>query len=59
MDKQLLVMLACPLCQGKLIQKGQELICCFDRLAYPIRDGIPVMIEQESRTLTMEEKEAL
>ncbi|MDF1677203.1 MAG: Trm112 family protein [Legionellaceae bacterium] len=59
MDKKLLVMLACPLCQGKLLQKQEELICGFDRLAYPIRDGIPVMLEQEARALTLEEKEAL
>ncbi|MCH9756492.1 MAG: Trm112 family protein [Gammaproteobacteria bacterium] len=59
MDKKLLVMLACPLCQGELLQKQAELVCCFDRLAYPIRDGIPVMLEQEARALTLEEKEAL
>ncbi|MDX2345844.1 MAG: Trm112 family protein [Legionella sp.] len=59
MDKKLLTMLACPLCQGKLLHKQSELICCFDRLAYPIRDGIPVMIEQEARILTLKEKEAL
>ncbi len=59
MDKKLLIMLACPLCQGELLQKHQELICCFDRLAYPIRDGIPVMMEAEARTLTLEEKESL
>ncbi len=58
-DKKLLVMLACPLCQGELVQKQKELICRFDRLAYPIRDGIPVMLEQEARALTLEEKEAL
>ncbi len=59
MDKKLLVTLACPLCQGELLQKQSELVCCFDRLAYPIRDGVPVMLEQEARTLTLEEKEAL
>ncbi len=59
MDKKLLIMLACPLCQGSLLHKKEELICRFDRLAYPIRDGIPVMIEQEARTLSLDEKEAL
>lgn len=59
MDKKLWAMLACPLCQGGLLHKQQELICRFDRLAYPIRDGIPVMLEQEARTLTLEEKEVL
>lgn len=34
-------------------------MCAFDRLAYPIRDGIPVMLEQEARHLTLEEKDQL
>lgn len=59
MDKRLLEILVCPLCKGKLILKNDELICRFDRLAYPIRDGIPVMLEQEGRLLSLEEKEAL
>ncbi len=61
MDKQLLNILVCPLCKGKLIyDKGkQELICKFDRLAYPIRDGIPVMLDHEARIITLEEKESL
>lgn len=58
-NKQLFVMLACPLCRGALEQKHEELVCGFDRLAYPIRDGIPVMLEKEARILTLEEKEAL
>ena len=59
MDKRLLEILVCPLCKGKLILKKPELICRFDRLAYPIRDGIPVMLEQEARLLSLDEKEAL
>ena len=59
MDKKLLAMLACPLCKGALLKKQNELVCRFDRLAYPVRDGIPVMLEQEARALTLEEKEAL
>jgi uncharacterized protein len=59
MDKRVLEILVCPLCKGKLILKKNELICRFDRLAYPIRDGIPVMLEQEARLVTLEEKEAL
>ena len=57
MDSKLLDILACPLCKGKLIyQKNQqELICKFDRLAFPIRDDIPVMLEKEARRLTLEE----
>ena len=59
MDKKLLEILVCPLCKGKLILKNNELICLFDRLAYPIRDGIPVMLENEGRLLTLEEKDKL
>lgn len=59
MDKRLLDILVCPLCKGKLLLKESELICRFDRLAYPIRDGIPVMLEQEARLIPLEEKEKL
>lgn len=59
MDKKLLEILVCPLCKGKLLTKKDELICRFDRLAYPIRDGIPVMLEGEARTLSLEEKDKL
>ena len=58
-DKKLLEILVCPLCKGQLILKKKELICRFDRLAYPIRDGIPVMLEPEAREISLEEKEAL
>ena len=58
MDKQLLSMLVCPNCQGKLKldQEAQELQCTFDGLAFPIRDGVPVMLEQEARQMSEEEK---
>jgi uncharacterized protein YbaR (Trm112 family) len=59
MDKKILGILVCPLCKGTLLLKSGELICRFDRLAYPIRDGIPVMLEPEARILTLEEKDAL
>ncbi|MGQ3890083.1 Trm112 family protein [Legionella sp. CNM-1927-20] len=59
MDKRLLEILVCPLCKGKLLLKNEELICRFDRLAYPIRGGIPVMLEQEARLIPLEEKESL
>ncbi len=57
MDKKLLGILVCPVCKGPLIyEKAQkELICRADRLAYPIRDDIPVMLEDEARQLTAEE----
>jgi uncharacterized protein YbaR (Trm112 family) len=53
MDPKLLEILVCPLCKGPLhYQKSaQELICKADRLAFPIRDGIPVMLEEEARRL--------
>lgn len=59
MDKRLIELLVCPLCKGKLLFKKEELICRFDRLAFPIRDGIPVMLEQESRVISLEEKDKL
>lgn len=59
MDKKLIDILVCPLCKGKLLLKKQELICQFDRLAYPIRDGIPVMLETNARIVTLEEKDQL
>lgn len=61
MDKKLLEILVCPLCKGELIyrKEAQELICKADRLAYPIRDDIPVMLEVEARKLSLEEYDAL
>ena len=58
MDKKLLDILACPVCKGPLIydQENQELICKADRLAYPVRDDIPVMLEEEARQLPAEEE---
>lgn len=60
-DKKLLDILACPLCKSRLIydKVKQELICRADRLAFPIRDDIPVMLEDEARELTLEETDAL
>ena len=53
MDKKLLEILVCPICKGELIYKRdeKELICKFDKLAYPIRDGIPIMLPEEARKL--------
>jgi uncharacterized protein len=52
-DTKLLDILACPLCKGPLqyAKAHQLLVCRADRLAYPIRDGIPVMLEEEARQL--------
>ncbi len=60
MDKRLLKILVCPLCKGKLHydKAAQELICRADRLAFPVRDGIPVMLEQEARALAADEEVA-
>ncbi|MEN9465285.1 MAG: hypothetical protein RL217_1466 [Pseudomonadota bacterium] len=58
MDKQLLSMLVCPLCKGtlKYDKDATELLCTFDGLAFPIRDGVPVMLEGEARRMNVEEK---
>ena len=61
MDPKLLEILVCPVTKGPLVydRDKQELISKSARLAYPIRDGIPVMLEDEARKLTPEEVEAL
>jgi len=61
MDKRLLSILVCPLCKSGLHfdEQKQELICRIDKLAYPIRDAIPVMLVDEARTLTPEEMQVL
>lgn len=58
MDSKLLDILVCPLCKGPLVYRKaeQELICKPCRLAYPIRDDIPVMLEDEARKLLPEEE---
>lgn len=60
-DKKLLDIIACPLCKGKLIYQAEqhELVCAFDRLAFPIKENIPVMLQVEAREMTSEEVEAL
>ncbi len=61
MDKRLLDILVCPVTKGPLIydKAKQELISKSARLAYPIRDGIPVMLEDEARPLDSDEVEKL
>jgi uncharacterized protein len=58
MDSKLLQILVCPVTKGPLIydKKANELISKSARLAYPIRDGIPVMLEDEARKLGPDEK---
>ncbi|WP_076418659.1 Trm112 family protein [Colwellia sp. UCD-KL20] len=55
-DTKLMEILACPVCKGKLDynKNAQELICNFDRLAYPIEKNIPVLLENEARRITEE-----
>ena len=56
MDNRLLDVLVCPLCKGPLQhdKAAKELICNGDRLAYPIRDGIPIMLAEEAREIGRE-----
>ncbi|MFK7159946.1 Trm112 family protein [Marinospirillum sp. MEB164] len=58
MDKQLLALLVCPVSHAPLHYDAaaQELICTASGLAYPIRDGIPVMLEDEARPLSADER---
>ena len=60
MDAKLLEILVCPVTKGPLVYDRErgELISRSARLAYPIRDGIPVLLEDEARKLTSEESEA-
>jgi uncharacterized protein YbaR (Trm112 family) len=59
MDKRLLDILVCPVTKGPLIydKERQELISRSARLAYPIRDGIPIMLQDEARELSNEDLE--
>ena len=53
MDTRLIELLVCPICKGPLTheREARELVCAADRLAYPIRDGIAVMLESQARSL--------
>ncbi|MFL6622933.1 MAG: Trm112 family protein [Sulfurifustaceae bacterium] len=57
MDRKLLDILVCPICKGTLRydKAKSELVCRADRLAFPIRDDIPVMLEEEARQVPEEE----
>ncbi len=57
-DSKLLEILVCPVCKGKLVyvKHSGELICKFDRLAYPIREDIPVMLAEEARKIATDEE---
>lgn len=57
MDKKLLDILACPVCKQPVVYKKEkkELICKFDKLAFPIKEEIPVMLQEEARRLDLSE----
>ena len=57
LDPRLLEILVCPLCKGPLVHRKSEgeLVCKADRLAYPVKDGIPVMLEDEARKLNSDD----
>jgi len=57
LDTRLLEILACPICKGtlKFQRDAQVLVCRMDRLAYPIRDDVPVMLEEEARQLSADD----
>ena len=60
MDPKLLEILVCPLCKGPLLHRREsdELVCKADRLGFPVKDGIPVMLEEDARKLPPEEEVA-
>ena len=59
LDEKLLEILVCPVTKGPLEydREKEELVCRASGLAYPVRDGIPIMLEYEARQLTLEERE--
>ena len=61
LDQKLLAILVCPLCKGELKyrREEQELVCRADKLAYPIRDDVPVMLSDEARSLSSDELESI
>ena len=60
MDPKLLEILVCPICKGPLLHRREadELVCKADRLGFPVKDGIPVMLEEDARKLPPEEEVA-
>jgi hypothetical protein len=54
-DPKLMEILVCPVSKSSLAQIGDELVCYESKLAYPIRDGIPIMLPEEARKLKEDE----
>lgn len=48
-DKKLLDILACPVCKGDIFEDKEELVCVKCKRRYPVREGIPIMLEEEAR----------
>lgn len=61
MDHGLIDILACPICKGPLLHRREaaELVCRGDRLAWPIRDGVPVLLVAEAREITPMELQSM
>ncbi|PCJ22813.1 MAG: tetraacyldisaccharide 4'-kinase [SAR86 cluster bacterium] len=59
LDQKLLTILACPICKGELHynKTDKELVCLVDALAFPVKDGVPVMLKDDAREITLEERE--
>lgn len=55
LDKKLLDVLVCPVSRGRLVPVGEELHCLASGLAYPVRDGIPVLLAEQARPLDADE----
>ncbi len=57
-NSKILDVIACPICKGKLYydKSAQELICNLDKLAYPIKDGVPIMIVDQTRKMEQRSK---
>ena len=57
LDRRLLDILTCPICKGPLVLHAEPavLVCRADRLAFPLRDGVAVMLEEEARTLAADD----
>ena len=58
MKKKLLDILVCPVCKGKLqySNKKSELVCEHDKIAFPLREGVPILLEMDARKLSPENK---
>ena len=62
-DRKLLDVIACPVCKGKLLfaqhNDADALVCRFDRLVSPLKDSMPVLLEEQASSITLEQLEAL